>query len=65
MKLKTMSVKKEKPFILIIIAAVIGFTLFKQFNFQTLSFAKPAIAVVYCITFAMTLYLIYKDNKKK
>lgn len=60
-----MNKKKELSFPLIIIAIVLGWTIFKQFDFEKLKFEKPAIAVVYILTFLMTAYFIFKPNKKE
>ena len=60
-----MNKKKELSFPLIIIAVVLGWTIFKQFDFEKLKFEKPAIAVVYILTFLMTVYFIFKPNKKE
>jgi predicted ferric reductase len=62
---KHMSNKKELSFPLIIIAIVIGVTIFKQFDFENLKFEKPAMAVVYILTFLMTVYLIFKKKTEK
>ncbi|MBK6785907.1 MAG: hypothetical protein IPN49_17005 [Saprospiraceae bacterium] len=58
-----MSPKKEYSFPLIIIAIVLGWTIFKQFDFENVKFEKPAMAVVYILTFLMTLYFIFKKEK--
>lgn len=59
-----MSPKKEYSFPLIIIAIVLGWTIFKQFDFENVKFEKPAMAVVYILTFLMTLYFIFKKEKE-
>jgi hypothetical protein len=60
-----MNNKKEYSFPLIIIAVVLGWTIFKQFDFEKLKFEKPAMAVVYTLTFLMTVYFILKKDKGK
>jgi hypothetical protein len=60
-----MNSKKEYSFPLIIIAVVLGWTIFKQFDFEKLKFEKPAMAVVYTLTFLMTVYFILKKDKGK
>ena len=57
--------KKELPFPLIIIAAVLGWTIFKEFDFENLKFENPALTVVYTLTFLITIYLIAKNYRKK
>lgn len=44
-----MSNKKELPFLLIIIAIILGWTLFRKFDFENLRFEQPALAIVYII----------------
>lgn len=58
-----MSKRKEYPFPLIIIAIVLGWTIFKQFDFESFKFKQPAMAVVYILTFFMTVYFIFKKDK--
>jgi predicted ferric reductase len=60
-----MSNKKGQPFPLIIIAIVLGWTIFKQFDFENLKFEKPLMAVIYILTFVMTIYFIFKKDKEK
>jgi predicted ferric reductase len=60
-----MTSKKGQSFPLIIIAIVLGWTIFKQFDFENLKFGKPAMAVVYILTFLMTVYFILKKDKEK
>ncbi|MEN9570760.1 MAG: hypothetical protein RL172_1991 [Bacteroidota bacterium] len=56
--------KKSKPlsFPLIIIAIILGSTIYKQFNFETLRFVKPAMAIVYIIGFAIAVYLLFSNR---
>ena len=58
-----MNNKKEYSYPLIIIAVVLGWTIFKQFDFEKLKFEKPAMAVVFTLTFFMTVYFILKKEK--
>ena len=60
-----MSKRKEYSFPLIIIAVILGGAIFKDFDFEKLKFEKPAMAVVYILTFLMTLYFIFKKDKQK
>lgn len=60
-----MSNKKGLSFPLLIIAIVIGGTIFKQFDFKNLRFEEPAMAVIYILTFLMTVYFIFKNSKEK
>lgn len=56
--------KKGIPFPLVIIAIVLGWTIVKQFDFENLKFEKPAMAVIYILTFVMTVYMIFKNNNQ-
>jgi hypothetical protein len=60
-----MSTKKIQPFPLIIIAIVLGWTIFKQFDFEQFTFEQPAMAIVYILTFLMTMYFIIKKDPEK
>ena len=60
-----MSNKKGQPFPFVIIAIVLGWTIFKQFDFENLKFEKPALAVVYILTFIMSVYFLDKTAKKE
>ena len=42
-----------------IIAIILGVVLYRQFNFETLKFEKPALAVVYLIVFVFVGQCIY------
>lgn len=58
---------KASSFIFGIIAIILGCTLFKQFDFKTLTFEHTGLAVIYSITFLFSVYVLvrnYKNNKK-
>lgn len=56
--------KKIPTFIFGTIAIILGWTLFKHFDFQNLSFQKPWLDVLYLIIFAFSIYALVKSNKK-
>lgn len=60
-----MTTKNEYSFPLIIIAVVLGGTIFKEFDFKNLTFEKPSLAVVYILTLLMTIILSLKKIKQK
>lgn len=60
-----MEKKKGLPFTFIIIAIILGVALYKQLDFETLRFEKPALAVVYMITFIVSISLIIKSARSK
>ncbi len=57
--------KKGINFMWIVIAFILGSTLLKHFNFETLKFKMPALDIVFLITFIMTIYFIIKDYKNR
>lgn len=60
-----MEKKKAPMFTFSVIAIILGVTLYKQFDFENLKFEKPALAVIYIITFLFSIYVIIKNRKKK
>jgi hypothetical protein len=60
-----MSNKKGLTFLFLIIAIILGWTIFKQFDFENLKFEKPALAVVYILTFIMSVYFLVKNAKEE
>jgi di/tricarboxylate transporter len=57
--------KKGINFIFAIIAIILGSAIYKQFDFVNLKFAKPALAIVYIVTFVFCIYFLIKDYKKR
>jgi Kef-type K+ transport system membrane component KefB len=57
--------KKGKTFLFVIIALILGWTLFKQFDFKNLKFEKPALATIYILTFLMSVYFLARKAKEK
>lgn len=55
---------KSITFVFWVIAIILGVTLFKQFDFKTLKFENPAMAVIYAIIFLFSVYYIIKNSKK-
>ncbi|MEJ2902589.1 hypothetical protein [Pedobacter panaciterrae] len=60
-----MSIKKGQSFLFLIIAIILGWTIFKQFDFENLKFEKPALAIVYILTFVMSVYFLVKNVKRE
>lgn len=60
-----MSNKKGQPFPFVIIVIVLGWAIFKQFDFETLKFEKPALTIVYVLTFLMSVYFLVKNVQEK
>ncbi len=55
--------KKPSTFIFWIVAIILGVTLYKQFDFKSLKFENPALAVIYFVVFAFSVYYIIKNSK--
>jgi len=55
---------KSITFVFWVIAIILGVTLFKQFDFKTLKFENPAMAIIYAIVFLFSVYYIIKNSKK-
>lgn len=53
--------KKGPSIVFIIIALILGTTLYKQFDFKTGQFEQPAMAVIYGLTFVACVVLLVKD----
>ncbi|MCP2028716.1 hypothetical protein L1276_003887 [Flavobacterium sp. HSC-32F16] len=48
-----------------IIAIILGVVLYRQFDFDTLKFEKPALAVLYLIVFVFSVFVLVKNVRKK
>lgn len=60
-----MSDKKGLSFPFLIIAIVLGAGIYREFDFESFKFEKPALAVVYILAFLMTVYFIIRGIKGK
>ena len=52
--------KSSLSFPLLVVVIIVGAALYKQFDFETLKFEKPALAVLYIIVFVVSLYILIK-----
>ena len=57
--------KKGLSVVLLIPTIVIGVALFEEFDFENLTFEKPALAFVYFIGFALSIIFQFKDVRKR
>ncbi|MFN8153372.1 MAG: hypothetical protein U0Y08_03685 [Bacteroidia bacterium] len=58
--------KKSKfNFFFIVIGLITGSKVIKDFDFQTMTFAKPAIDTIYLITFVLMVVLSIKAFAKR
>lgn len=56
-----MKKSNNEIFMFSIIAAILGWTLYKQFDFETNTFEKPILAAFYGIVFLANIYFIIKN----
>lgn len=57
--------RKGLSFTFSIIAIILGWALFKQFDFQNLEFEKPALAIVYIAVFILSIYFLIRNYKNR
>ncbi len=57
--------KNNSSFILVIVALILGSTLIKHFDFETLRFRQPWLDALYFVTFLVTIYFLIRNYKKK
>jgi hypothetical protein len=57
--------KNTLSFPLGIIATILGVAVFKHFNFETFTFQKPALDILYLAIFCVCMYLMFKKNGNK
>lgn len=55
--------KKGLSIVLLIPTIIIGVALFEEFDFAKLEFEKPALAIVYFIGFALSIFLQFNKSK--
>ena len=56
---------KALSFTMGIVAIILGVVLFKHFDFATFKFQKPALDIVYLITFIFAIYLLIRNAGNK
>ncbi len=57
--------RKNINFFFLIIAIITGSKLYQHFDFENFKFEKPAIDMIYLVTFIAMIGLIIKDLVKK
>ena len=55
-----MEKKKGMNYFFLMIAIILGSALWKQFDFNTLKFEKPALATLYIVVFVASIYFMIK-----
>jgi xanthine/uracil/vitamin C permease (AzgA family) len=58
--------KNDLPvFSLTIVAIIVGVALFKLIDFKNFTIERPALATIYFVTFAFSIYILAKHYKNK
>jgi hypothetical protein len=60
-----MKIKKALNPFLAMIAIILGWILFKQFDFENLTFKHTGLAIVYIVVFVISIYLLIRNYKKE
>lgn len=60
-----MEKKKSVSFTLSIVAIIVGVALYKQFDFKTIKFENPGLALIYGVTFVASVYVLARGSQKK
>lgn len=60
-----MEKKKGINFFFAIFAIILGPAIYREFDFESLTFKKPALAALYIIVFLASIILIIKDFRKR
>ena len=56
--------QKVPVFTFSIVAIILVSALYNQFDFETLKFEKPALAILYIIVLSLSISLLIKSRKK-
>lgn len=58
--------EKNNPmtFTMSIVALIVGVALYKQIDFKTMTVEKPALAVIYAITFLFAVFVLVRNLRK-
>lgn len=56
--------QKVPVFTFSIVAIILVSALYKQFDFETLKFEKPALAILYIIVLSLSISLLIKSRKR-
>ncbi|WP_042720976.1 hypothetical protein [Flavobacterium sp. B17] len=55
---------KAPVFTMTIVAIIVGVALYKQFDFSTRTFEKPALSALYAITFLFAVFVLVRNYRK-
>ncbi len=57
--------KKSINFFFGMIAIILGSVLFKQFDFENLTFKHTGLAIIYLVVFAFSIYFLISNYRKR
>ena len=59
--------EKNNPitFTMSIVAIIVGVALYKQIDFKTMTVEKPALSVLYAVTFLFAVVVLVKNFRKR
>ena len=60
-----MESKKGLNWFFVFIAFTLGLTLIKHIDFMNLILKEPVLDILYIIVFVVSIYFIFKNNKKQ
>lgn len=60
-----MESKKGYNFFFALIAIILGWTLFKHFDFENFKLADPVLDILYLIVFVISIYFLIKDYRRQ
>lgn len=60
-----MEKKSPMTFTMIIVAIIVGGALYKQIDFKMMTVEKPALSVLYAVTFLFAVAVLVRNNRKK
>jgi len=55
--------KQTKAFLFAVIAAILGWTIFKHFDAENLEFEKPALDSLYMLTLVMSVFFLIRTMR--
>jgi len=56
---------KAPLFTMSIVAIIVGAALYKQIDFKTMTVEKPALAILYTVTFLFAVFVLVRNYGKK
>lgn len=56
---------KAPLFTMSIVAIIVGAALYKQIDFKTMTVEKPALSILYAVTFLFAVFVLVKNYRNK